>query len=119
MVDVGVNAAVRHEPEQVDVSPTFASATERGDERLVLGERAVLDGAVHPDEVLEEDPARADREVPDLGVAHLSRRKADRLAGRGERPVRVSLQERVEHGRVRELDGIPRVRAVRSPIRRG
>jgi hypothetical protein len=107
VVDVGVNAAVRHEPEQVDVSHALAGAVKRGDERVVLGERPVLDRAVHPREVLEEDAPRADREMADLGVAHLPHRKTDCLAGRGERSVRVSLEESIEHGRICELDGIP------------
>ena len=108
VVDVRVHAAVRHEPEQVDVAPALACTRERGDECLVLGERAVLDCAVHPREILEEDPPGADREVTDLGVAHLPSGQADCLARRGERPVRVPLEERVEHGRVGELDGVAR-----------
>ena len=67
-------------------SPSRSSrAPERAEERVVLEERAVLDGAVHAHEVLEEDPARADRQVADLGVPHLARR-----AGRPPRPRRAA-----------------------------
>ena len=46
--------------------------------------------------------------MPDLGVAHLAVREADRLAGRLERRVRVLGPEPVEDRRVRELDRVPR-----------
>ena len=108
VVDVRVHSAVRDEPEQMDVSPAFARAPERGDERGVLGERAVGDREVHAGEVLEEDPPRADREVTDLGVSHLPGRQPHGLTRRGESRVREALPERVEHRRSRELDGVPR-----------
>ena len=71
-------------------------------------ERAVGDGVVHPHEILEEDSSGADREVADLGVAHLPGRKADSLSRRGERRVRVAGPQRVEHRCVRELDRVAR-----------
>ena len=115
VVDVRVDAAVGDEPEQVDVSPALLRAPERGDERLVLEEAAVLDRAVDPLEVLVEDAAGADRQVADLGVAHLPGGQADGLARRGERRVRVVLPEPVEHRRVGELDGVPRSRRGDAP----
>ena len=75
-----VDAAVRDEPEQMDVLAALEGAAQRG----VLEELAGLDRPVHAHEVLEEDAARADRQVADLGVAHLALRQADRLARRGE-----------------------------------
>ena len=104
MLDVRVDAAVGDQAEQVDV----LAALERADERGVLEERAVLDRLVHAHQVLEEHAAGADRQVADLGVAHLPGRQADRLAGRLERRVRVLGPEPVEDGRVRELDRVPR-----------
>ena len=115
VVDVRVDATVRDEPEQMDVPAALTRTCERRDERLVLGERAVRDRAIHAREILEQDPARADREVADLRVPHLARREPHRLARRGERPVRVALPERVEHGRVRELDRVPRARRSDPP----
>ena len=53
VVDVGVDAAVGHEPEQVDVS----ALGERGLQRGVLEEGAVLDRAVDPLQVLVEHAA--------------------------------------------------------------
>ncbi len=107
VVDVRVDAAVRDEPEQVDVSPALLRPPERGDERLVLEDAALRDRAVHPLEVLVEDAAGADRQVADLGVPHLAGGQADGLARRGERRVRIVLPQAVEDRRVGELDGIP------------
>ena len=105
VVDVRVDAAVGDEPEQVDA---VAALERRAEERRVLEERAVLDRLVHAHQVLVEDPAGADRQVADLGVAHLAGRQADRLAGGVERRVRVLGPEPVEDGRVGELDGVAR-----------
>src|SRR2546421_577994 len=99
-----MHAPVRDEPEQVDVLATL----ERAAQRLVLEELAAFDRLVHAHEVLEEDAARADREVPDLGVAHLACRQADGLAGSLELPVRIVAPEPVEDGRLGELDRVSR-----------
>ena len=61
---------------------------------LVSGEAApadVVDRAVDAHQILKEHAARPDREVSDLGVAHLSGRQPDRLAGRAQRGVRKRL----------------------------
>ena len=57
VVDVRVHAAVRHEPEQVHVSPALARPPERRDERLVLEEAAVRNRTVDTLEVLVQHPA--------------------------------------------------------------
>jgi hypothetical protein len=80
VLDVRVHAAVRDEPEQVDVAAALARAPECPQERVVLEQRAVANGAVHALEVLVEHPAAADRQVSDLGVAHLPRRQPDGFA---------------------------------------
>ena len=103
-----VDAAVRDEPEQVHVAAALARAAERRDERLVLEEAAVGDRAVDALEVLVEHAAGADRQMPDLGVAHLPGRQPDRLARGGEPRVRVLGPEPVEDRRVGELDRVPR-----------
>ena len=115
MVDVRVDSARGDEPEQVDVAAVVARALHRGDEGRVLEERPARDRAVHAHEVLEQDAAGADREVADLGVPHLPRRKPDRLARGRELGVRVPLPERVEDRRVRELDRVPRSRGREPP----
>ena len=101
-----VDAALRDEAEQVDGAAPLAGTLERGHERRVLEEGAVADSGVHALQVLEEDPAGADRQVTDLGVAHLTGRQADRLARGCERRVRVLAPEPVEDRRPRQLDRV-------------
>ena len=95
-------------PSRCTSPPRSLRAAERRDERLVLEERPVGDGAVDALEVLVEHAAGADRQMADLGVAHLPGRQADRLAGGGEPRVRVLRPEPVEDRRVGELDRVPR-----------
>src|SRR5215475_9798192 len=99
-----MHTSVRDEPEQMDV----LAPLERPSERVVLEEFAGLDRLVHAYEVLEEDAARADREVADLGVPHLALRQADRLPRGLELRVRIVLPQPVEDRGVRQLDGVAR-----------
>ncbi len=50
---------------------TGSCPRERGAEGIVLEQRPVRARAIDADEILEEDPAGADRQVPDLRVPHL------------------------------------------------
>ena len=104
VVDVRVDAAVRDEPEQMDVLASLEGAAQG----VVLEQLAGLDRLVHAHEVLEEDAARADRQVPDLGVPHLALRQADGRARRRELRVREVAPQPVEDGRVGELDRVAR-----------
>ncbi len=97
------------------VPAALTRAAERRDERLVLEEAAVRDRSVDALEVLIEHPTGADRQMPDLRVAHLSGRQADRLAGRLEPSMGVLRPEPVEHGRARQLDRVPRSRRSAAP----
>src|SRR4029077_17442814 len=90
-------------------------AFEHAAQRVVLEERAVRDRAVHAHQVLVETPPGADREMADLGVAHLPRRQSDRLTRGVEGRVRVGAPEAVEDGSVRQLDGIARPRWRATP----
>src|SRR4029079_1375816 len=94
----------RDETEEVHV----AAPVERGLQGGVLEEGAVGDRAIDPLQGLVEHAARADRQVPDLRVAHLPARQADRLAARLERRVRELGPQPVEHRRLGQLDGVPR-----------
>ena len=115
VVDVRVDAAVGDEPEQVHLAGAGAGPAEEVEQHLVLEERAVLDRAVHPHEVLVEDATGADRQVADLGVAHLTVREPDGGA-RGVEPCRgVPPCQVVEDRRVREVDRVPRPRRGEAP----
>src|SRR3954454_21447064 len=104
VIDVRMHAAVRDEAEQVHV----AALGERGPQDWVLEERAVRDRAVYTLQVLVEHPAGADRQVADLGVAHLTGRQADRLPARLQPGVRVLAPEAIEDRRLGELDRVAR-----------
>ena len=85
----------------------------------VLEERAVVDRLVDAHQILVEPPARADRQVADLAVAHLPGRQPGSLARRLERRVRV---RRARAGRTPASRRARRrcpARAARSPSRRG
>ena len=90
------------------VAAALARAAERRHERLVREERAVGDRAVHALEVLVEHAPGADRQVADLGVAHLPGGKPDGLTGRCEVRVRVLRPQPVEDRRRCEVDRVPR-----------
>src|SRR5207247_11227005 len=79
---------------------------ERRLERRVFEQRAVLDRLVHTHEVLEQDAPRPDREVTDLGIAHLARRQPDRLARRVQPRVRIGAPEPVEVRYLCKLDRV-------------
>ena len=110
VVDVRVDSAVRDEPEEVHGAGSLLRAAKRPPKRLVLEDRAVLDGAGHADEILVQDPPRPDREVPHLGVAHLPFGEPHRRSRGGQPGRRVRRHEMVEYRGLRELDGIPRPR---------
>ena len=115
VVDVRVDASVGDEAEQVDVP----AALERPAQGRALEERAVLDRLVHAHQVLEEDPAGADRQMADLGVAHLAGREADRLARRLQRRMRVPRPRAGRRPACRPGRRRCRGRAARSPTRPG
>ncbi len=91
------------------------AALEGGHERFILEERAVLDRLADPGQILVEAAAGADRQVPDLRVAHLAGGQPDGLSRGNERRVRVGRPEPVEYGRVRERDRVPRSRWSTAP----
>ena len=106
VIDVRVDAAVGDEADEVHVATARRGTVKCPEEGVVLEERAVLDRLAHAHEILEEQAARADREVADLRVAHLAVGKADRRARRGECRVWIPLPESVEHRRLGELDRV-------------
>ncbi len=97
-----MHAAVGDQPDEVDA----LGALQRGDQRLVAGERAVGDGVVDALEVLAHDRSRAEIEVTDLGVAHLPRRQADVLAAGAQLGVRVLGPQPVHDRRVGLRHGV-------------
>ena len=106
VVEMRVDASPRDEAQQVNLPSALVRPVEGGHEGRVLEERSLFDRPGHPDEVLEEDPPGADRQVADLRVAHLPVGQADGGA-RGVEPCRrITLAQTVEHRCFRQLDRI-------------
>ena len=110
-----VNTAVRDETEQMHVPTPLLRPRERRAECSVLEERAVANGDVDAHQILEQHPARADRQMADLGVAHLAVRQPHRLTRRSETRVGEGGPEVVEHRRRRQLHGVPRTGRGEAP----
>ena len=68
-------------PSRCTSPPRSFARSKAPHEGRIVEDRAVADGQVHAHQILEQDAARADRQVADLRVAHLPRRQADRLTG--------------------------------------
>jgi hypothetical protein len=115
VIDMRVNAAVRDEPEEMDIPIALSRPLERASQRRILEERAVLDGLVYPHQILEDDATGSDRQVADLGVAHLPRRQPDGLPRSLQGRVRIAPPEPVEDGRLGKLDRVPRARRGATP----
>ncbi len=79
---------------------------EEFDQFLVRRERAVLDRLVDAGEFLVNDPARAEVQVPDFAVAHLSGGQADILARRTEPALGISLVEVLVEREIRQQRSI-------------
>ena len=98
----GMHAAVGHQPDEVHAR----GVAERRLQHLVLGERAVLDRGVDPRQVLGDDRAGPQVEMPDLGVAHLPLGEPDARPHRGQRGVGMLLPQLVEDRRLRQRDRV-------------
>ena len=108
MIDVRVDAPLRHEPDEMNMRIAVSCASKRGNEGVVLEERAVGDRRRHAHEILEEDPAAADEEI-DITCTDLSDSVfAPRVAIGGRIASVVSIT------RAHHLAGVSQVR-VRVP----
>ena len=106
---MAVHAAVGEQAHEVNGAALGDGAVDRLGEHGVVEERAVLDREVDARELLVDDAAGPDVEVPDLGVAHLALGQADGQPGRARAASWAhSAKDAVEVGRVRGLDGVAR-----------
>ena len=78
MVDIAVNAAVGQKTHDVEFFAVFLRAVHSVYERGIFKEIAVFDRLGYSGEFLIDYPARADIQVTDLAVAHLSFGETDR-----------------------------------------
>ena len=102
MIDVRMDASSGDQTKQLHA----LASLEGRNERRILEERTVLDRSVHSHQVLEEHAAGADRQMPDLAIAHLPGWQADRRPGRIERRVRERPPQPIERRGVGEVDGV-------------
>ena len=103
---VAVHAAARHQTHEVQRAAAAGGLGARLLEHAVGEEVAVGDRLADAREVLVDDAAGADVEMPDLGVAHLARRQPHRRAGCLEGAVRVRGQQPVEDGSGGQAHGV-------------
>ena len=101
-----VHAAIRDEAEQVQLAAAFLRVRDGVLQRRVLLELAVADRLVDARDLLVDDAARADVEVPDFGVAHQPARQADVFAARLQRGPRPLLLEAPPKARLRQFDRV-------------
>jgi hypothetical protein len=95
MVLVGVDATGGDEAHQMAGTAVGLQASDHGGEGRVAGQAAVDDGLADSRQFLHDDPAGADVEVPDLGIAHLAFGQADieaRCAQEGVRPAHQQVE---------------------------
>ena len=104
--EVAVHAAVGHEAHDVQGLAVCLRVLHGLDVDLVLEELAVLDLAGHLGQDLEDDAARADVGVTDLGVAHLPGRQADVQPGGLQRRMGPAVKEPVQIRGVGDVDGV-------------
>ena len=106
----GMDAAVGHEPHEVQRRPRPRGRRERLVQHEVRRQRAVGAGTVDAGELLEHHAPGADVEVSHLGVAHLPRGQAHGLARCLELGPRTGGEHLVEARRARLRDGVSRAR---------
>ena len=115
VVDVGVDAAVGDEPEQMDCAAARPRPLERADERFVLEERALADRLRSP----AAGPGRGFGRSRSSGGRPRSfpsgPREAQPPRRRPQRRVRILPPEPVEDGRTGQLDGVARPRRRTAP----
>ena len=114
VVDVRVHAAVRDEARDVQDAAPVARRGDGRPQRRVERERAVRHGVADAHQVLRDDAAGSEVEVPDLGVAHLTLGQAHGTTRGDQRGVRIALPERVEHRRASERHGVSGLRGRES-----
>ena len=77
---VRMHAAGRCQPDEMAGAAGSPHAFDQALQRGRVGDLAARDRVVDAGQILHHQPARADVEMADLGIAHLSRRQADVLA---------------------------------------
>ena len=103
---VRMHAARRHQAHDVGRTAGNPERIDEIAERPPFGQRPVGHRGVDLGQILQDDPAGADRHVPDLGVAHLTARQADEMLRRFAQRVGAGCRQPVPDRRFRPGDGV-------------
>jgi len=104
MIDMAVHAAVAHQAEQVQSGRSGLGKS--GLQHGVFPHGTILDGIVHPAEVLKNNAARAQVQMPYFGVAHLTVRKAHILPGSAQQAVGIVGKEVIGKRGISQNSGV-------------
>ena len=99
-------AARRHQSQEVTGAAGSPQALDQPLQRGRAVDLAAGDRCVDAGQILHHQPARADVEMADLGISHLSRGQADVRSGGVQESVRTARPQAVERGRARLPDGV-------------
>ena len=113
--EVTVNAAVRHEPGDMEHAAALPDSPHEALETEALGEAPVFDGAIDPGDVLIDDAPCAQVEMADLRVSHLPGGEAhvgSRAGESGPRAFRVDAAESGHSGQLHRVAPARRIREV-------
>ena len=115
MIDMAVHAAVGKQSPDMQRRAVGDSLFDRIDNRRIAREGPALDRLRDSHQVLVDNAARANRQMPDFGIAHHARRQAHRFARRVELGMRLRRVEPVHHRSLRRRDRVRRAALADSP----
>src|SRR5207248_1977241 len=101
-----MHAAGRNQADQVAGAAAALKLADQIDQRRSARDLAACDGVADARQVLYDDPAGADIEMADLGIAHLPVWEADVAARRAQQGMRARRPEAVECRCSGETDGV-------------
>ena len=120
VIDVAVDAAVGAEADQVQGAAIGQQCVGQAVDRIISGQAAVAYGLADANKLLADDSARTNREVANLGVAHLVVRQPYRRPARLDQGVWIGMPEGIHHRSVGRTNGIVfAVMAVAPAIQNG
>jgi hypothetical protein len=108
MILMRMHAAGRHEPDQVAGAAALLELFDQAGQRRRTFDLAARDRVADARQVLHDDAARANVEMPDLGIAHLPVGQADVAARRAQKCVRSRRPQAVEARGLGLTDGVVR-----------
>lgn len=110
---VAMNAAGRQQTEDVQGFAAAQRDIDRAAEHRILEKRAIRDSLVDAGEILGQQAARPQMQMPHLGISHLLVRQADYAAGAIQQGVAASCPQAVPIRRFSQCD---RVAGFRFPV---